>query len=441
MRSYPVTIGSKPVTRVRKMPARSGSRTDPALSPTVNTIGAQGLCMQEKVPSSELQGRMSRFLEWMDEKHGDWQLAVIFGRINQYYFCGTMQDGMLLIPRDAEPVLWVRRSIERAEQESDFSHIRQMKSYRDAASETGHFPGTVFLETEVVPVAMLDRFRKYFPVREVRALDADVAGVRSRKSAYEMALLERAGDIHRRVLEDYVPGLLSEGMSEAEFGSSVYSLMVREGHQGIVRFGMFGTEIEVGQLGFGENSIYPTSFNGAGGSLGISPAAPVLGSQKRKLEKGDLVHIDNACGVGGYQTDKTLNYMFGKPLPEEAIAVHEKCLDIQKRAASLLRPGITPSEIYRTVMEELPSGFRKNFMGFPSHHVRFLGHGVGLLVDELPVIAEGFDEPLQEGMAIAIEPKYGIPGVGLVGIENTFAVSPDGGRSLTGESAGLVPVW
>ena len=83
---------------------------------------------------------------------------------------------------------------------------------------------------------------------------------------------------------------------------------------------MFNVDIAVGQLGFGDNSIYPTSFDGPGGCLGIGPAAPVLGSRDRKLRKGDLVFVDIGFAVDGYHTDKTMVYMFGRPLPDEVIA-------------------------------------------------------------------------------------------------------------------------
>ena len=58
----------------------------------------------------------------------------------------------------------------------------------------------------------------------------------------------------------------------------------------------------------------------------------------------------------------------------------------------------------------------------------------------MPVIAEGFDEPLQEGMVLAVEPKAGVGGIGMVGIENTFLVTPDGGKCITGSHPGLMPV-
>lgn len=397
--------------------------------------------MQDKVPVPELRERLDRFRSRMDTDHPDWAFASIFGNVNQYYFTGTMQDGVLLIPRDDAAVLWVRRSYERARSESLFPDIRSMGSYRDAARGLGALPDAVYLETDVVPLAVVRRFQKYFPFRRVEPLDAQVMKVRSVKSPFEQSRLERAGRIHRYILEDCVPALLREGMTEAELGGEIFAAMVREGHHGIVRFGMFNTEIVMGQMGFGESSIYPTYFNGPGGCRGIGPAAPVLGSPDRALRKGDLVFVDNACGVDGYHTDKTVTYMFGAPLPDDAVEAHQRCVKIQREAASLLKPGTSPAEMYETVMEGLETGFRENFMGFGDRRVNFLGHGVGLQVDEQPVIAKGFDEPLQEGMAIALEPKKGIRGVGLVGIEDTFLVTPQGGRSLTGQNPGLIPVY
>ena len=336
----------------------------------------------------------------------------------------------------------VRRSFERAGDESLFPDIRPMKSFRDAVPMVPASAArqVIHLETELVPLALVQRFRKHFPCKEVASLDAQAAGVRSVKSPYELAIMERCGAIHRRVMEENVPAMLREGMSEAELACDLYSLMVREGHQGTVRFGMFNVDIAVAQLGFGENSIYPTSFDGPGGCVGIGPAAPVLGSRERKLRKGDLVFVDVGCAMDGYHTDKTMVFMFGQPLPGEVIAIHRRCVEIERRLASLLKPGAIPSEIYAKTMESLDAEFLKNFMGFGNRRANFLGHGVGLQIDEPPVLAEGFDEPLAAGMVLALEPKKGVPGVGMVGSENTYLVTPEGGRSLTGGSPGLILV-
>ena len=396
--------------------------------------------MTTKVPLSELSDRMNRFRARMDAEHPRWQLAAIFSRVNQYYFTGTMQDGMLLVPRDGKPTFWVRRSFERACSESLFPDIRPMKGFRDAAQPGSATRDVIHLEAEVVPLALLERFRKYFPCQTVAALDAQVARVRAIKSPYELAILERAGRIHQRAREEEVPALLREGMSEAELGCELFSLMVRQGDQGVARFAMFGVEVMFGLFGFGENSLYPTNFDGPGGCVGLEPAAPVLGSRTRTLRKGDLVFIDIGCGVEGYHTDKTMTYFFGAQPPEELAALQRRCVDLERWLATMLKPGAVPSQIHATIMASLDPEFLHDFMGFGNRRVNFLGHGVGLQVDEPPAIAQGFDEPLTAGMVIALEPKKGVPGVGMVGIEDTFVVTPDGGRSITGNHPGLIRV-
>jgi Xaa-Pro aminopeptidase len=393
-----------------------------------------------KVPLTELNDRLNRFRARMDTKQPGWEIAAITGRIPLYYFTGTIQDGLLLIPQDGEAVFWVRHSHERAADESLFPDIRKMKSYRDIAAGMKSFPETIYLETEIVPFAQLQRIQKHLRFREIKSVDGEVGMVRARKSPYELALMEHAGKIHRRVLEDLVPGMLTEGMDEVSLICDLFSVMVKEGHQGLIRFGGFN-EMLLGQIGFGTSSLCPTCTDTPGGVAGMHPSVPQMGDPDRKLRKGDLVVVDIGCGYKGYQTDKTLSYMFGQPIPEAAIREHVRCVEIQDTIASMLKPGAVPSEIYRTIMAGLEPAFLENFMGFGERQVKFLGHGIGLWIDETPVIAEGFDEPIEEGMVFALEPKKGIPDVGLVGIENTFVVTPMGGRSLTGKSRGLVEVF
>ena len=140
--------------------------------------------------------------------------------------------------------------------------------------------------------------------------------------------------MHRRVMEENVPAMLREGMNEAEFACDLYSLLVREGHQGTVRFGMFNVDIAVAQLGFRGEFTLSDQLRGPGGCVGICPAAPVLGSRDRKLRPGDLVFVDIGCCMDGYSTDKTMVYVFGRPLPDAVMAVHRRCVEIERRLAS-----------------------------------------------------------------------------------------------------------
>lgn len=392
-----------------------------------------------KVPSFELESRIMRFRKQMDTSHPDWEIVIIFSNINLYYFTGTMQDGMLIItPNNA--TFWVRRSYERALNESLLDDIRSMKSFRDAAL-VNKYPDNVYLEIEVVPMALYAKLHKYFPFKSFKGVDNDIAIVRSVKSNYELQCIKESGKIHKHVLEDIAPTLLYDGMSEADLTSLLFSKLIEEGHDGVTRFGMFDTEIVVGHVGFGESSIYPTYFDGASGNYGLGPAAPVFGSRDRKLRKGDLVFVDVGCAVKGYNTDKTMRYMFGKSIPQEAIHAHNRCVEIQNDVARSLKPGEIPSNIYRHVMDSLDLNFLTNFMGYKDRKVKFLGHGIGLQIDELPVIAESFNMSLQEGMVFAVEPKIGIKDVGMVGIENTFIVTSEGGECVTGKSEGLISVF
>lgn len=393
--------------------------------------------MHSKVPLSEIETRLTRFQTVMDKTYPEWEIALIFSKINLYYFTGTMQDGMLIISRDREAYYWVRKSYERAINESFFPKIVPMKSYRDAAQTLSSIPEVVYLETEQVPIALFERLRKHFPFHEVKAIDHVIQQIRSVKSRYELEQLTQAGEIHRRVLEDLVPGMLRSGMSETDLTGEIFSCMLNEGHHGIVRFGMFESEILLGLIAFGENSLYPTYLDSPGGTAGI-PAVPLFGSRSRKLLSGDLVFVDIGCGYNGYHTDKTMTYVFGRNLPHKVVAIHEKCVEIQDAIVPLLKPGITPSYIYETITATLDPEFLDHFMGFGERRVRFLGHGIGLEIAEDPVIAKGFDTPLEDGMVIALEPKRGVAGIGMVGIENTFRVTSTGGISLTGNHPGLL---
>lgn len=396
--------------------------------------------MFQKVPRAELERRLTALRARLDHDCPEWRLLAVFGKINQFYLTGTMQDAVLLVPRDGAAVYWVRRSLERALNESEFGDIRAMTSFRDAAAAMGPLPDTVHLESERVPLAVYERFNKHFGFARSASADLSLAATRAVKSAYELERMEESGRIHQRILEERVPELLREGISEAEFAGELYGAMIREGHHGLARFGMYETEILLGHICFGESSIYPTSFDGPGGNYGMSPAVPLLGSRKRLLRPGDLVFVDIGCGVDGYHTDKTLTYVYRGQLPEEAVRIHRRCLAIETAVAALLKPGAIPSEIYAEITGALEPEFLDGFMGFGTRQARFLGHGIGLHIDEWPVLAKGFDEPLQENMVLAVEPKKGIAGIGMVGTENTFVVTPTGGRCLTGLHPGLLAV-
>lgn len=389
------------------------------------------------VPKGELQNRLKAFRKRMDQFDPTWSVAFIVNKVNIFYFTGTQQNGVLVVPKDDDAVFFVRRSFYRAELESEFEKIVKINSFRDIPAVTGKLGKTVHIEKEFVPLAYFERINKYFGFDTVSSCDMALAATRAVKTRFELDIIRQCGKIHEQTMQTFVPSVISGGMSEKELASMILKHMLDNGHHGVTRIGMFNAELYLGQVCFGENSMYHNSFDGPGGIKGISPAVPLFGNDDRKLANNELVFADVGCGMEGYHTDKTQVYAFGE-LPDEAYEYQEKCVNIMEETAKRMKPGNIPSKIYEEVMADVDEGFLEYFMGQGDERVKFLGHGVGLVIDEYPVFAKGFDLPLEENMVMAIEPKRGIPGVGLVGVENTFKVTKDGGVSLTGNEKEII---
>jgi Xaa-Pro dipeptidase len=389
---------------------------------------------------TELEGRIAALRIALEAADPDFGTALIAGRINQYYLTGTMQDGLFVLQRDGGAYLFIRKSYERARQECPLDILYKYSSYREIQDVISPELGNTFIDADVVPITMLERLKKYFKMDKLSALDRIVLNLRTIKSPYELSVIRKSGEQHRRLLEEEVPALLREGMSEAEFQGKLFLAMMKLGYHGISRFSMFQAEIVAGQLGFGENSVYPTSFDGPGGMKGMSPAAPGVGSNIRTLKKGDLAFVDVGFGIDGYHSDKTQVYSFGAAPGNDIVKIHRACMDVEKRCSELLVAGAVPSEIYNNIMNSLPASLSLGFMGY-GESVNFLGHGVGLHLNETPVIANGFDTPLSENTVIALEPKCGIPEIGTVGVEETYIVKNGYSECVTGGARDIITVY
>ena len=386
----------------------------------------------------EYMGRIDALRNKLIATDDSFDTALITGKVNLYYLTGTMQDGLLVIKRENTAYFFVRKSYARAVDESPLEFIYEMKSYKDILGVVSPNLGKTYLETELVPIAMLTRLQKYFTMDSVKSIDSVITMLRSVKSEYEISIIRKCGQLHKQLMEDIIPELFLEGMTEAELQAAINFVMIKQGYQGVTRFSMFQIEAIIGQVGFGDNSAYPTSFNGPDGMRGMGAYSPAIGSNTRKLQAGDLVMIDIGYGYHGYHTDKTMIYSFGSQPDQGILDIQRACMAVEKKAVDMLTAGAIPADIYQSVMDDLPPELSSGFMG--TEAVSFLGHGVGLYVDEFPVIARGFDMPLEENMVIAIEPKCAVAGQGTVGTEDTYLVTKGRAESLTGGGQGILIV-
>lgn len=385
------------------------------------------------VPASELEARLERFRRAMDAAHPGWEMAAVNHKVAMYYFTGTIQEGVLLIrPQDA--VFWVRRSFERACNESHFSDIRPMHSFREAAAFYGGAPKVMYVETKKATLDWERMLHKYFAFEELGSFDSVLQDLRMVKSEYELKQMEQSGAIHETVLDIVAPKLIHGGISEAQLAIALYSEMVQRGSHGTARFNQALGEEAVGIASFGKSGLVRTGFDGPGGTDGTCIAVQSIGNAFRKLQSGRLVYLDIPCGFDGYHTDKTVVYYYGDLAKDEQskhlMEAQQRCLELEQEVVRLMVPGEPIENLYLRTMDKFDNIYGDAFM----NGGKFLGHSIGLVMDEAPAIAKGFKQPLQPGMTFAVEPKIALPGLGMVGTENTYVVTEKGARSLTGSS-------
>ncbi len=410
------------------------------------------MTMQERMTLDELRPRWARIrkaLGWLEttDKAETPETAhasglLIFSRLNIYYVTGTLGVGVAWLPREGEPALLLRKGLERAQLESPLGAILPFRSYADIPqllAEAGSPLGTeVAAEMTGLSWAMADMLRGRIPGVRFTPGDAALKYARSVKTPWELVKLREAGRRHRLALEDLLPALIRPGMTENEMARLCIQIYLEHGHGGLLRMTAPGEEVFFGHIAAADSGNHPHYYNGPMGFRGIHPALPCLGSAT-VWTPGSPLTVDMAFTLDGYATDKTQMYFAGSPrdLPDNARIAWEVCAEVQQRAAAALKPGAIPSRIWRDTLafvETTPfaPGALGGFMGLGANAVPFLGHGIGLAIDEQPVIAKGFDEPLETGMTIALEPKMGIAGFGMVGLENTFEITDEGAKNLTG---------
>ncbi len=377
-------------------------------------------------PESEINARIKKLQARLNAR--DIEAALIMQNMDLYYFAGTIQQGQLFVPAEGNPVLMVRKDFERARAESPLRDIVRMNSPRQipgVLNQAGcKSPKTLGLEMDVLPVNHFFNIQKVF--KEARCVDVShhIRVVRSVKSDYEIGLIQEAARLSDQVTA-CVPDLVREGMSEIELAGAVEAEARKRGHQGLVRMRLWGAEVFYGHLMAGPAAAAPSYLASPTGGAGVN-AAVAQGSSFRPIGRHEPILVDYTFACNGYISDHTRIFSIG-PLPESLAKAYAAMLDVQDVIKRSARPGVKASDIYQAAADRARElGVEENFMGAGPRRIRFVGHGVGLELDEYPFLAEGQEMVLEKGMVIAAEPKAIFPGVGVVGIENTHLVTDAG---------------
>ena len=387
------------------------------------------------VLEEECERRLARFQGTLGSAGLDGALLVQANDV--FYFSATRQNGTLWVPATGEAVLLVRKSYSRAREESPLADVRPFPPSGDlrAVVGTARRVGFTF---DTAPVALYRRYAGLLPGVELEDVSGAVRWLRSVKSPYEIERMRRTAAMLCGVLAE-VPRFLRAGMREVDLAAEVEVRMRRAGNEGSPRMRGFNQDLFMGLAVAGPSAAAPGAFDGPVTGRGLSAAAP-LGASRAVIAPDTPVILDYTAVMEGYVVDMTRVFVCGRLAPEleRAFGV---ALAIQEEAVRSLRPGAFPSAIWARARERAETaGLGESFMGPPGAQARFVGHGVGLELDELPVLAPGFDDPLVLGQTLAVEPKLVLPGLGAVGIENTWAVGADGGLRLTELADAVVAV-
>lgn len=281
---------------------------------------------------------------------------------------------------------------------------------------------------DAVPVQQHSFYTRALPGRSFVDISMMVREVMSVKSPFELEQLRYSASKLASVFAE-VPQFLKAGMRELDLSAEMEYRLRKAGHEGYVRMRAFNQELFFG-LAVSSGGVNGGFFDGPVTGKGLSSAAP-HGASYDEIQMNQPILMDYAGVFNGYIADMTRMFVIGTVDPE-LLRAFGVAIDIQEMVRQAMKPGAICEELFlaaATIAEE--AGLGSCFMGMPGELAKFVGHGVGLELDQLPVLAKGFTMPLQSAQVIAVEPKFVIPGKGVIGIENTFVVTNEGGLRLS----------
>lgn len=382
-------------------------------------------------PADEINHRIGRFQAVLQAKAVDG--ALILQNTDLYYFSGTIQQSHLYIPARGEPLLMARKSYERARAESPLRQILPLDSLKQIPGLIADHgldpPRRLGLELDVLPTNHYFMYGRIFKNAELTDLSNDIRTLRAVKSPYELAAIADACRCADQVAA-HVTEEIRAGMTEIDLAGRVEAYARRLGHQGFVRMRLWGSEMFYGHLLAGASAAVPSYLASPTGGTAPSPAA-AQGAGFTPIARNEPILVDYVFALNGYLADHTRIFSLG-PLPDDLAAAHGAMCEIQEAIKIAAKPGVTASHLYDLAVNmAAKAGYQDHFMGVGPQRIRFVGHGIGLELDEYPILGKGQEMALQEGMVIAFEPKLIFPGKGVVGIENCHLVTDQGLEQLT----------
>ncbi len=367
----------------------------------------------------DVQSRVERIAAALSAAGIDAMLVA--DNVGLYYVSGRVYAGYAMIMADGTVRYFVRRPL-------GIDGVDYIRKPEQILELLGSCPATIALAWDSICVADYNRLARAFAGATIVDGSAIMRQVRSVKSPFEIELLRQCGVKHAQAYS-HIPEVYRPGMTDVDLQIEIERLLRQHGCLGLFRVHGESMELFMGNILTGDNADNPTPYDFAMGGAGQDLSLPV-GANGTVISQGNAVMVD-ACGnFNGYMTDMTRTYRVGE-LPELAVKAHQLSIDINQRLASEGKAGVEAKRLYEIALEMVTqAGLSQYYMGH-RQQAGFVGHGLGIEINEAPVLAPRSRDVLQVGNVIAVEPKFVIPGVGAVGVENTYVVGVDAMECIT----------
>jgi Xaa-Pro aminopeptidase len=379
-------------------------------------------------PGEEITNRLAKLQALLSEQ--DIACAWLDQTSDLLYFSGSIQSAILLVPAEGPVHYVVKKSQSRAKIESPlevtpFTGTKKLFEILDDLLGQGQ--RQLGLCLDVTPANQYLRLSNSLSNCQIKDIALTIRKLRAIKSNWEIEQIQKAADQVTKVFHQ-MPGLLVPNTTELELSAKIEALCRLQGHGGPIRIRRPGLELSMHKVVSGESGCYPSNFDGPVG--GHAPFHSVPGGAGYELiQDGSPIMCDLVSQHNSYHADTTRIFVKGHKVSDQAQKNHDFCLAVLDKIEEQLKPGNNCQEIYRSVAEWAQNnGQPEGFMGHAENQVKFFGHGVGLELDEFPILADKIDIELQAGMVLAVEPKVFQPDNGSVGIETTYVIEENGFR-------------
>lgn len=349
---------------------------------------------------------------------------LITDNANIFYITGRVFAGQIYIPSHGPVIFFIRRPVGLSG--DGVVYIRKPEQMAETLGL--NIPESIALELDITSYSTVQRLAAVFTGSQIVNGSPAMRIARSVKTPDEIKLMKISGEKQERVYRT-IPRLYRPGMTDLELQVEIEKASRLEGCLGQFRISGNSMELYMANILVGDNADNPTPYDFAMGGAGLDPSLPV-GCNGTVIRPGYSVMVDANGNYTGYMTDMTRTFA-ATTVSELAHKAHRTSIDICTAISKAGTPGTQAKELYQlaeTMAKD--AGLEHYFMGH-AQKAGFVGHGVGIEINEMPVLAPRSKDILQVGNAIAVEPKFVIPGVGAVGIENTYIVTESGMERIT----------